>query len=45
MKFNINKNYNIKHKLIEPFDGIRKDNSRIIFNILLTIIIVDCIFL
>jgi len=29
--------------LIEQFEGIRKDNSRLIFMILLTIIIVDCL--
>ena len=29
--------------LIEPFDGIRKDKSRVIFGILLTIIIIDTV--
>ena len=29
--------------LIEQFEGIRKDNSRLIFIILLIIIIVDCL--
>jgi len=29
--------------LIETFEGIRKDNSRFIFIILLIIIIVDCL--
>mgnify|MGYP000954985281 CR=1 FL=1 len=45
MNFNINEKYYNKKKLIEPFDGIRKENSNIIFNILLIIIIIDCIFL
>jgi hypothetical protein len=44
MNFNKIKNYYNKNKVIEPFDGIRKEHSRIIFNILLTIIIIDCIF-
>jgi hypothetical protein len=35
-----NKKYNVKN-IIETFDGIRKDNSRIIFGFLLTIIIID----
>jgi len=35
-------NNNTKGKnIIETFDGIRKDNSRIIFGCLLTIIIID----
>ena len=29
--------------LIETFEGIRKDNSRLIFIILITIIIGDCL--
>lgn len=29
--------------IIETFEGIRKDNSRLIFIILLTIIIMDCL--
>ena len=45
MKFNTIENYYAKTKIIEPFDGIRKENSKIIFNILLTIIIIDCLFL
>jgi len=36
----INKNENI---IIEPFDGIRKENSRKIFTILLIIIIIDSV--
>ena len=36
----INKKYNEKN-IIEHFDGIRKDNSRIIFGCLLTIIIIN----
>jgi hypothetical protein len=45
MKFNTIENYYTKTKIIEPFDGIRKENSKIIFNILLTIIIIDCLLL
>ena len=45
MKFNTIENYYAKTKIIEPFDGIRKENSKIIFNILLTLIIIDCLFL
>ena len=42
-----NKNENENNKnIIEPFDGIRKDNSRLIFGILLSVItiniIIDC---
>jgi len=38
----INKKYNGKN-IIENFDGIRKDNSRVIFGVLLTIIIIDIV--
>jgi hypothetical protein len=31
------------NNFIETFDGIRKDNSKIIFSILLSIIIIDMI--
>ena len=31
------------NNFIETFDGIRKDNSKIIFSILLSIIIIDVI--
>ena len=31
------------NKIIEPFDGIRKDNSKLIFHILLGIIIIDIV--
>ena len=41
MKFNTIENYYAKTKIIEPFDGIRKNNSLLIFKILLIIIIVD----
>jgi len=36
---------NVKNnkKIIEPFDGIRKDKSRVIFGILLIIIIIDTV--
>ncbi len=34
-------NNNFSNKIIEPFDGIRKNNSLLIFKILLIIIIVD----
>lgn len=37
-----NKKYNLKN-IIEPFDGIRKDNSRVIFGFLLTIIMIDIV--
>jgi hypothetical protein len=30
MKFNTIENYYAKTKIIEPFDGIRKENSKII---------------
>ena len=56
-KYNSLKNEGFKNKdfkneefknIIETFDGIRKDNSRIIFGILLSIItidiIIDCFF-
>ena len=42
-----NKDFNFKNEgfknIIESFDGIRKDNSRIIFGILLSIITLDII--
>jgi hypothetical protein len=34
----------IKFNLNEGFDGIRKDNSRFIFGILLSFIIIDLIY-
>jgi len=40
---NSNQNYKNRNILIEPFDGIRKNNSRQIFKILLIIIIADCL--
>lgn len=43
MNMNMNMNMNSMYDLIEPFDGIRKDNSKIIFSILLSIIIIDVI--
>jgi hypothetical protein len=51
--YNMIQNENFKNErfknIIETFDGIRKDNSRIIFGILLSIItldiIIDCISL
>ena len=43
MKFNTIENYYAKTKIIEPFDGIRKDNSKIIFSILLLMITLDII--
>ena len=47
MKLNNNNNMNHKYKnknvLIKTFDGIRKDNSRIIFISLLIVIIMDCV--
>ena len=44
-KNDLNKNDNFKNEgyIIETFDGIRKDNSRIIFGILLSIITLDII--
>jgi hypothetical protein len=37
-------NYKNKNKnIIEQFDGVRKNNSRIIFGLLLTFIIIDSI--
>ena len=46
-KININQNEGVKNEgfinTIETFDGIRKDNSRIIFGILLSIITLDII--
>ena len=37
------KNLKMNNVLIETFDGIRKDNSKIIFSILLLIITIDVI--
>lgn len=41
---NMKMNMNNINNLEEGFDGIRKDNSRIIFSILLGIIIIDFIY-
>ena len=38
-----NKNNETNNTIIEPFDGIRKNNSRFIFGILLFIISMDII--
>ena len=42
----INKNFSSSllkvPSLIEPFDGVRKNNARKIFGILLIIIVLDC---
>ena len=41
---NKNRKRDIQQILSEGFDGIKKDNSRIIFGILLTLIIIDFIY-
>ena len=41
---NILANSILENSMLEGFDGIRKDNSRIIFGVLLGIIIIDFIY-
>jgi hypothetical protein len=41
---NKNQRREIQQTLNEGFDGIKKDNSRIIFGILLALIIIDFIY-